>query len=61
MSGDGHENIKTNLLLARAGEGRILPIRFLISDFMILDFFSRGYQFLSSKDLKETCNTGLLI
>ena len=39
VSGDGHENTETSLLLARAGEGRILPIRFLISDFMLVVFF----------------------
>ena len=50
LSGDGHENTETNLLqehmdscllgsglvLARAGEGRIFPIHFLISDFGLM-------------------------
>ena len=50
LSGDGHKTWKTTLyysVLARAGEGRILPIHFPISDFMLL-FFPRVFQFLSS-------------
>ena len=52
LSGDGHKIRKTTLyysVLARAGEGRILPIHFPISDFMLL-FFPRVFQFLSSRE-----------
>ena len=52
LSGDGHKTRKTTLyysVLARAGGGRILPIHFPISDFMLL-FFPRVFQFLSSRE-----------
>ena len=52
LSGDGHKTRKPTLyysVLARADEGRILPIHFPISDFMLL-FFPRVFQFLSSRE-----------
>ena len=52
LSGDDHKTRKPTLyysVLARADEGRILPIHFPISDFMLL-FFPRVFQFLSSRE-----------
>ena len=46
LSGDGHENTESNLLLARAGEGRIC-LRYSFSNFRfhVLIFFTRVKNF----------------